>query len=71
MFRNEIPRFEILSEGALETVERGIEARIDWQHFSVTRGQHTTYVKPFPISVAPEFVEDPPEVSRAALRCTG
>ena len=51
----------------LETVERGIEARIDWQHFSVTRGQHTTYVKPFPISVAPEFVEDPPEVSRAAL----
>src|SRR5204862_756819 len=51
----------------LETVERAIEARIDWQQFSVTRGQHTTYVKPFPISVAPEFVEDPPEVSRAAL----
>jgi len=51
----------------LETVERGIEARIDWQHFSVTRGQHTTYVKPFPISVAPEFVEDPPDVSREAL----
>ena len=51
----------------LETVERAIEARIDWEHFSVTRGQHTTYVKPFPISVAPEFVEDPPEVSRQAL----
>jgi trehalose-6-phosphate synthase len=51
----------------LETVERAIEARIDWEHFSVTRGQHTTYVKPFPISVAPEFVEDPPEVSREAL----
>ena len=51
----------------LETVERGIEARIDWQHFSVTRGRHTTYVKPFPISVAPDFVEDPPEVSRQAL----
>jgi trehalose-6-phosphate synthase len=51
----------------LETVERAIEARIDWQHFSVTRGQHTTYVKPFPISVAPEFVEDPPHVSRDAL----
>jgi trehalose-6-phosphate synthase len=51
----------------LETVERSIEARIDWEHFSVTRGQHTTYVKPFPISVAPEFVEDPPKVSRAAL----
>jgi len=51
----------------LETVERAIEARIDWQHFSVTRGRHTTYVKPFPISVAPEFVEAPPEISRAAL----
>jgi trehalose 6-phosphate synthase len=51
----------------LETVERAIEARIDWEHFSVTRGQHTTYVKPFPISVAPEFVEEPPTISRAAL----
>jgi trehalose-6-phosphate synthase len=51
----------------LETVERAIEARIDWEHFSVTRGQHTTYVKPFPISVAPEFVEDPPKLSRSAL----
>ena len=51
----------------LETVERAIEARIDWQTFSVTRGRHTTYVKPFPISVSPDFVEDPPEVSRQAL----
>jgi len=51
----------------LETVERAIEARIDWQTFSVTRGRHTTYVKPFPISVAPEFVEHPPEISREAL----
>ncbi len=51
----------------LETVERAIEARIDWEHFSVTRGQHTTYVKPLPISVAPKFVEDPPKVSRRAL----
>ena len=51
----------------LETVERAIEARIDWQHFSVTRGQHTTYVKPFPISVAPTFVEDPPDVSRETM----
>jgi len=51
----------------LETVERAIEARIDWEHFSVVRGQRTTYVKPFPISVAPEFVEDPPATSREAL----
>lgn len=51
----------------LDTVERAIEARIDWEHFSVIRGQRTTYVKPFPISVAPEFVEDPPATSRKAL----
>lgn len=51
----------------LETAERAIEARVDWEHFSVSRGQRTTYVKPFPISVAPEFVEDPPKVSRRAL----
>ena len=51
----------------LETVDRAIEARIDWEHFSVDRGQHTTYVKPFPISVAPEFVEDPPRISRDSL----
>jgi trehalose 6-phosphate synthase len=51
----------------LDTVERAIESLIDWEHFSVVRGQRTTYVKPFPISVAPEFVEDPPAVSRKEL----
>jgi trehalose 6-phosphate synthase len=51
----------------LDTVDRSIEARTDWERFSVTRGQHTTYVKPFPISVAPDFVEEPPAVSRQAL----
>ena len=51
----------------LETVERAIEARTDWERFSVTRGRHTTSVKPFPISVAPDFVEDPPGLSRATL----
>jgi trehalose 6-phosphate synthase len=51
----------------LETVERVIEARLDWEHFSVIRGKQTTYVKPFPISVAPEFLEDPPATSRKEL----
>ncbi|OGL23225.1 MAG: hypothetical protein A3G44_09905 [Candidatus Rokubacteria bacterium RIFCSPLOWO2_12_FULL_73_47] len=51
----------------LETVERAIEARIDWEHFSVLRGEHETLVKPFPISVAPEFVDEPPATSRAGL----
>jgi alpha,alpha-trehalose-phosphate synthase [UDP-forming] len=51
----------------LETVDRAIEARIDWERFAVSRGDHSTYVKPFPISVAPEFVDDPPRESRAEL----
>jgi trehalose 6-phosphate synthase len=51
----------------LDTVERAIEARIDWERFSVTRGEHTTYVKPFPISVAPDFVDDPVRISRPEL----
>jgi trehalose 6-phosphate synthase len=51
----------------LDTIDRAIEARTDWEQFSVSRGQHTTYVKPFPISVAPDFVEEPPAVSREAL----
>jgi len=51
----------------LETVDRALEARTDWERFAVTRGDHTTSVKPFPISVAPEFVDDPPRVSRAEL----
>jgi len=51
----------------LETVDRALETRTDWERFSVTRGEHTTYVKPFPISVAPEFVDDPLRVSRAEL----
>jgi trehalose 6-phosphate synthase len=51
----------------LETVDRAVEARIDWEHFSVARNQHDTLVKPFPISVAPRFVDEPPATSRAAL----
>jgi alpha,alpha-trehalose-phosphate synthase [UDP-forming] len=51
----------------LETVDRVLEARIDWGNFEVTRGEHATHVKPFPISVAPEFVEEPPAISRAQL----
>src|SRR6059036_981163 len=51
----------------LETVDRALEARIDWERFAVSRGDHTTSVKPFPISVAPEFVDDPLRESRTEL----
>src|SRR5436309_1772908 len=44
----------------LETVERAIEGRIEWDRFAVVRGHHTTRVMPFPISVAPEPDERAP-----------
>src|SRR5271166_5779847 len=36
----------------LQTVDRVVESRVDWEHFSVLRQDHRTMVKPFPISVA-------------------
>jgi alpha,alpha-trehalose-phosphate synthase [UDP-forming] len=35
----------------MQTVDRVVESRIDWEHFSVKRLDHRTTVKPFPISV--------------------
>jgi trehalose-6-phosphate synthase len=35
----------------LQTVDRTLESRVDWEHFSVRRLDHLTAVKPFPISV--------------------
>jgi trehalose-6-phosphate synthase len=35
-----------------ETVDRVLEARTDWEQFSIRRGGHLTLVRPFPISVA-------------------
>jgi trehalose 6-phosphate synthase len=51
----------------LETVERVIEGRVEWDHFTVVRGQRTTHVQPFPISVAPDVASDEAPVNRAAL----
>jgi trehalose 6-phosphate synthase len=35
----------------LDTVDRSIEARVDYEHFRVFRSGRPTYVKPFPISI--------------------
>jgi len=43
----------------LQTVDRIVESRINWEHFSVQRLDHHTTVRPFPISV--EFCDDPAE----------
>ncbi|MBT9537843.1 MAG: trehalose-6-phosphate synthase [Nitrospirae bacterium] len=36
----------------LDTVDRFLESKIDWEQFSVERGGSVTLVKPFPISVS-------------------
>jgi trehalose-6-phosphate synthase len=40
----------------LETVDRVVESRVDWEHFSALRQDHRTMVRPFPISV--NFTDD-------------
>jgi trehalose-6-phosphate synthase len=40
----------------LETVDRVVESRVDWEHFSALRQDHRTLVRPFPISV--NFTDD-------------
>jgi trehalose 6-phosphate synthase len=41
----------------LETIDRTLESRIEWERFAVSRGGHDTIVRPFPISV--DFKEPP------------
>jgi trehalose 6-phosphate synthase len=39
----------------MQTVDRTLECRIDWEHRTIIREEHQTLIKPFPISV--EFTE--------------
>jgi trehalose 6-phosphate synthase len=39
----------------MQTVDRALECRIDWERSTISREDHTTLIKPFPISV--EFDE--------------
>ncbi|MGE5195482.1 MAG: alpha,alpha-trehalose-phosphate synthase (UDP-forming), partial [Deltaproteobacteria bacterium] len=54
----------------LETVDRALESRVDWEQFSVTRAGVTTEVRPHPISIAPEVVASrlPPNLEYAEFR---
>ncbi|OGG58081.1 hypothetical protein A2853_01100 [Candidatus Kaiserbacteria bacterium RIFCSPHIGHO2_01_FULL_55_17] len=36
----------------MDTVAKTIEARVDFEHFSVTHTGHASFIKPFPISIA-------------------
>ncbi|MGH7381871.1 MAG: trehalose-6-phosphate synthase [Candidatus Methylomirabilales bacterium] len=57
----------------LDTVDRTLESRIDWEHFAVRRGRRRTYVKPFPISIAfpdpaaPGLTRQVPRISKETL----
>jgi trehalose-6-phosphate synthase len=35
----------------IESVDRFLESRIDYEHFSINREGHTTFIRPFPISI--------------------
>jgi trehalose 6-phosphate synthase len=50
----------------LETVERTLEARVDYEHFAVVRGGQPTTVKPFAISIDPDLWTPPPRLDRQA-----
>jgi alpha,alpha-trehalose-phosphate synthase [UDP-forming] len=55
----------------LSTIDRVLEVRVDWEHFSVKRKDHWSSVLPFPISV--EFLEPaeaPPKNAAAEERST-
>jgi len=43
----------------LETVDRALESRVDYDHFAVWRGGRPTFVKPFPISIDPALWTGP------------
>ncbi len=53
----------------LQTVDRTLESRIDWEHFAVNREDHRTVVKPFPISV--DFVEADKESEESPYAARG
>jgi trehalose 6-phosphate synthase len=61
----------------LHTVDRVVEARVDWEHFSVRRLDHLTLVRPFPISVdftevlRPESIPDSYTERSALLKALG
>ena len=43
----------------LDTVDRALESRVDYEHFAAWRGGRPTYVRPFPISIDPSLWKGP------------
>jgi len=58
----------------LDTVDRYMESKIDWEHFSVERNGHLSHVKSYPISVAPFRLKEtapPAELKQKLLKGLG
>jgi alpha,alpha-trehalose-phosphate synthase [UDP-forming] len=61
----------------LETVDAALESRIEWERFAVKRNDHTTFVRPFPISVdmrespIPQETSSPYELRAQILKNLG
>jgi trehalose 6-phosphate synthase len=43
----------------LDTVDRALESRVDYEHFAAWRGGRPTFVRPFPISIDPTLWRGP------------
>ena len=43
----------------LDTVDRALESRVDYEHFAAWRGGRPTFVRPFPISIDPTLWRSP------------
>ena len=50
----------------LDTVDRTLESRVDYEHFAAWRGGRPTFVRPFPISIDPSLWRGPSKPSERA-----
>jgi trehalose 6-phosphate synthase len=50
----------------LDTVDRALESRVDYEHFAAWRGGRPTFVRPFPISIDPSLWKGPTKVNDRA-----
>ncbi len=53
----------------LDTVDRFLESKIDWEQFSISRRGHMTFVKSFPISISSDlFAGGVPAAEKGSLK---
>lgn len=56
----------------IDTVGAEVESLIDYEHFSISRGGHKSFIKPFPISIAfPGSAESTSDANRDVLKRYG